>query len=315
MIKKIFIIKASGILCYSKSFFSNENVDENFISGFFTAISNIAKEIGGGEIRSLNFRNFNIVFTFDFEKNWIFIIVTNINDPEEEVRFKLEMLKLEFFKRYRQEIQNWDYDIGKFEGFDEYIETHISIPPKMLLVGLSGTGKSTLMDLFPGETVIKIDEEMNDVIQKSILLSIFKDIHEIIIREIDLEDVVNNINHYGPFLDTVDIICILTNSEGINLRKTHRLFLILESKIRKADFYIIANFQDFSTSYVPEKVEEFFRVRTYGISAISKNAKKRFYEIIEEMINITILKKQNNNKKVIDEPEKEEDDDIIIIVD
>ncbi|MFW9902263.1 MAG: hypothetical protein ACFFDY_13435, partial [Candidatus Thorarchaeota archaeon] len=116
MIKKIFIIKASGILCYSKSFFSNESIDEDFISGFFTAISNIAKEIGGGEIRSLNFRNFNIVFTFDYEKNWIFIIVTNIDDPEEEVRFKLEMLKLEFFKRYRQEIQNWDYDIGKFEG-------------------------------------------------------------------------------------------------------------------------------------------------------------------------------------------------------
>jgi len=315
MIEKILIIKSSGILCYSKSFLNDENVDEDFISGFLTAINNVAKEIGGGEIRSIHFRNFNIVYTFDYEKNWIFIIVTDIDDPDEEVRHKLEFLKLEFFKRYRDDLQNWDYDIGKFDSFDEFVIKNVFIPPKVLLVGTAGVGKSTIMDLFPGETVIKLDEDMNDILQKSIELSNFKDIHEIILREIDLDDLVDNQNNYKHLIDSVDIICFVTNSGGMNVRKTHRLFSLLEPKVKKADFYIIANFQDFNTSHVPEKVEEFFRVKTYGLSAISKKAEKKIYEIILEIVNKSILKKQSTHEKVIDDSKKEEDDDIIIIVD
>jgi len=200
-------------------------------------------------------------------------------------------------------------------NFDEFTNKSIFIPPKILLVGEAGVGKTTIMDLFPGETVIKVDEDMNDIVQKSINLSNFKDLHEIILREIDLESLVDNLNNYKQLLESVDIICFVTNSGGMNIRKTHRLFSLLEPKVKKTDFYVIANFQDFSTSHVPEKVEEFFRVKTYGISAISKKAGKKIYEIIEEMINRSILKKHNIPNEVIDESKKEEDDDIIIIID
>jgi len=316
MIKKIFIIKASGVLCYSKTFFSDERIDEDFISGFFTAISNIAQEIGGGEIRSLNFRNFNIVFTFDYEKNWIFIIVTNIDDDEEEVRYKLESLKLEFFKRYRQELKNWDYDIGKFESFDAYIEKYIFIPPKILLVGEAGVGKTTIMDYFPGETIIRLDEDMNDILQKSMVLPNFKDIYEIIIREIDLQDLVDNLKTYKQLLDSVDIICVVTNSGGPNLNKTKKLFSFLEPKVKKADFYIFANFQDFkNTAYTPEKIEEFFRVKTYGMSAISRNFRKQIHGIIIDIVDKSIVQKYYVPKKVIDKPKIKEDNDITIILD
>ncbi len=318
MIQKILIIKSSGVLCYSKSFVNDEDIDKDFVSGFLTAINNIAKEIGGGEIRSIHFRNFNIVYTFDYEKNWIFIIVTDIDDSEEEVRHKLEYLKLEFFKRYRDDLKNWDYDIVKFESFDEFVIKNIFIPPKILLVGTPGTGKSTILELFPGETVIKIDEDMNDILEKSIQLPNLEGILEIIVREMDLEDLVENLKNYKHFVDSVDIICFLTNSGGMNVRKTHKLLLLLEPKIKKADFYVIANFQDVSTSHVPEKVEEFFRVKTYGLSAISKKAEKEIYEILIEIVNRSILKKINSSQKVIcknEREEKEEDDDIIIYVD
>ncbi len=315
MIQKILIIKSSGVLCYSKSFVNDEDIDKDFVSGFLTAINNVAKEIGGGEIRSIHFRNFNIVYTFDYEKNWIFIIVTDIDDSEEEVRHKLEYLKLEFFRRYRDDLKNWDYDVVKFESFDEFVIKNIFIPPKILLVGEGGVGKTTIIELFPGETILRLDEDMNDILQKSIHLPNFKDIREIIIREIDLQDLVDNQNSYKQLLDSVDIICFVTNSGGMNVRKTHRLFSLLEPKIKKADFYVIANFQDFNTSHVPEKVEEFFRVKTYGISAISRKAEKKMYEILHEIINKSILKKQNTHQKVIDDSKKEEDDDIIIFVD
>ncbi|MFX1448819.1 MAG: hypothetical protein ACFFCG_11905, partial [Promethearchaeota archaeon] len=86
MILKIFIIGPGGILCYSKNFFEQIDIDEGIISGFLTAISNFAREIKGGEIKALIFRNFNFVYSYSIEYNCIFVIVIDKDDLEEEAR-------------------------------------------------------------------------------------------------------------------------------------------------------------------------------------------------------------------------------------
>jgi len=292
MISKILIIMANGVLCYSKTFVGSDDMDYDLVSGFLTAISSIAKEIGGGEIKSLNFRNFNFVYTYDDEKLCMFIIVTEIDDPEEEAQEKLELLKTEFIKQFYDDLKNWKCETGKFEVFDEFAEKNIFIPPKILLVGEDGVGKSTILNLFPGETVLELDEDLNEIIQKSIPLSNFKRINEIILREFDIEDLIKNSKIYRPLLDSVDIICIVTNSGASNLGRTQRLFSQLVKKVKKADFYIIANFQDLqNTSYEPEKVEEIFGIPTYGFCGIKRDAKEEIFEIINEMLRISIIEK------------------------
>ena len=316
MIKKILIIKSNGVLCYSKSFMSAETIDEDFVSGFFTAISDIAKEIGGGEIKSLNFRNFNIFYSFNYEKSCIFIIIADVDDLEEEIRYKVELLKMEFMKRYRDDVENWDYNIGKFESFDEFAENHIFIPPKILFVGEAGVGKTTIMNLFPGETVIKLDEYMNDILEKTIHLPRLKEIKEVIVREIDLHDLVNNMKIYQRFLDSVEIICVVTNSGANNLKETKKLFLLLKPKVKKADFYIIANFQDLKDmSFLPEKVEEYFNIKTFSISAISKKAEKKIYKVITEMVDCSVVRRYSSSRKELDGTKKDKDDDITIVLD
>ncbi|MFW9902262.1 MAG: Rab family GTPase [Candidatus Thorarchaeota archaeon] len=283
---------ANGVLCYSKTFVGSDDMDYDIVSGFLTAISSIAKEIGGGEIRSLNFRNFNFVYTYDDEKLCMFIIVTDIDDPEEEAQQKLELMKDEFIRQFRDELTNWKCEIGRFEVFDDFAETHIFIPPKILLVGEVGVGKTTIMDLLPGETVLELDGDLNEIIQKSIPLSNFKRINEIVLREFDLEELIKNSKIYRPLLDSVDIICIVTNSGASNLGRTQRFFFQLEKIVKKADYYVIANFQDLAnTSYEPEKVEELFSIQTYGFCAIKKGAKERILEIISEMLKISIIEK------------------------
>ena len=292
MISKILIIMANGVLCYSKTFVGSNDMDYDIVSGFLTAISSIAKEIGGGEIRSLNFRNFNFVYTYDDEKLCMFIIVTDIDDPEEEAQQKLELMKDEFIRQFRDELINWQCETGRFEVFDDFAETHIFIPPKILLVGEGGVGKTTIMDLLPGETVLELDGDLNEIIQKSIPLSNFKRINEIVLREFDLEELIKNSKIYRPLLDSVDIICIVTNSGASNLGRTQRFFFQLEKIVKKADYYVIANFQDLAnTSYEPEKVEELFGIQTYGFCAIKKGAKERILEIISEMLKISIIEK------------------------
>ena len=297
MISKILIINSSGLLCYSRTFFGENTLEDELVSGFLSAISSIAEEIGGGEIRSLNFRNFNFIYTQDNEKLCMFIIVTEIDDTEEEAREKLEILKNEFIKRHRDDLINWTCEMKKFEPFDEFVENNIFMPPKILLVGEDGVGKSTIINLFPGETILELDDDMNEIIQKLIPLPNLKRINEAILREMDLKDLIENSKIYRPILDSFDIICIVTNSGASNLGRTKRLYSQLEQKVKKADFYIIANFQDLlKTSYDTNKVEELFDVKTFGFSAIHESAKEKMYSIIYKMLEISITEKIKKNK-------------------
>ena len=292
MISKILIIMSGGVLCYSKTFVGNDNIDDDLVSGFLTAISNIAKEIGGGEIESLNFRNFNFVYTHDDEKLCMFIIVTDIDDPEDEAREKLELLKTEFIDRYHDDLINWSCETKKFEPFNGFVEKHIFIPPKILLCGEEGVGKTSIINLFPGETILELDDDLNENIQKSIPIADLKRIKEVVLREMDLKELVDNSKLYRLILDSVDVICLVTNSGASNLGRTKRLYSLLVQKVKKADFYVIANFQDLKkTSYEPEKVEEMLEIKTFGFSAIQDSAKARMYSIIRDMLTISITDK------------------------
>ncbi|MFX1321005.1 MAG: hypothetical protein ACFFAQ_05095 [Promethearchaeota archaeon] len=293
MISKVLIILSKGILCYSYNLLGHAMIDEDFISGFLSAILDISHKIGGGEIRALNFKNFNINYSYDDEKYCIFIIIADIYDPEEEIRENLKILKEEFIKRYYDDLKNWDSDVSKFEAFDEFVENHIFIPPKILLTGEDSVGKTTIMNLFPGELIIDIDEDMNQIVRKTIKLYNFEKIKECTLIEINIQDLVDHPKVYSHLLNTMDVICLVTNSGAINLGRTKNLYLFLKSRVEKADFYIIANFQDLkNASFKPDKIEESFGLKTYGISATSEEANDKINSIIYEMLYITINKER-----------------------
>ena len=50
MISKVLVILSKGLMCYSKTFFGHDNIDDDFISGFLSTILDISQKIGGGEI-------------------------------------------------------------------------------------------------------------------------------------------------------------------------------------------------------------------------------------------------------------------------
>jgi signal recognition particle receptor subunit beta len=241
----------------------------------------------------LNFKNFNINYSYDDEKYCIFIIIADIYDPEEEIRENLRKLEKEFIKRYYDDLKDWDSDISKFEAFDEFVENHIFIPPKILLTGEEGVGKTTIMNLFPGELIIDIDEDMNEIVRKTIKLYNFEKIKECTLLEIDIQDLVDHPKVYSHFLNTIDVICLVTNSGATNLGRTKSLFSFLKSRTKKADFYIIANFQDLKNiSFEPERIEQSFRLKTFGMSAISEEANDIINSIVFEILDEKIHKER-----------------------
>ena len=292
MLSRLLIIASGGLLCYSKAFTEGVGVDDDLVSGFLTAISNFAREIKGGDIRSLNFKNFNFVYEYDEPLDCMFIIVIDIDDPADEAQEKVLMLKEEFLKRFRSSLENWSGDVTQFVPFNEYVEEHIFLPPKVLLVGEPGVGKTTIMELFPGELCLNLDEDLNEILEKPINVNGLKGLKQFLLREIDLEDLVDNSKMYRPLLDSVEVVIIVTNSAASNLGRTKKLFGTLKKKVKRAEFFVIANFQDHKDSaFDPVKIQEAFEVPTYGFSAIGKDAKKEMFELMVGMMKIAILDK------------------------
>jgi len=292
MISKIFILAPGGLLCYYKCLTGKNVIEEDLIGGFLTAISNFAKELKGGEIRNINFRNFNFIYSYDTEFGYMFVIVIDIEDLEEEGRVKLEFMKSEFIKRYKQFLKDWNGNTSIFEQFDEFVGDNIFIPPKILIVGEDGVGKTTIMNLFPGETILELDNDLDERIEKRLKITGLKNVKQFTLREIELNELVDNSKYYGHLLNSIDIICIVTNSGASNLGRTKRLYSRLKQIVKKPDFYIIANFQDLNSSaFEPEKIEDLFGIKTYGFSAIQKEAKFEMYFIIAEMLKKSIIDK------------------------
>ncbi len=289
MISKIFIIGATGDLIYSKTFFGSNHQDKETIK-FLSSINHVGKKVIGEHIRSLNFANFNYVYSQDDQDN-LFIIASDIKDPEEEVRSKLNLLKEEFSKQQEKRGKRVENSI-KIVDFDDFALDQIYVPPKILLAGENGVGKTSIMNLFPGETVLELDNDMNEIIEKAVKLTGLKGITQIVLREINFQSLVDNVNDYSSLLRTVNIICIVTNSGAGNLSRTLSLYNRLIGQVKKADFYILANFQDsVNSAFDPEKISESFGLKTFGFSATQKDSQKKIYTIIKRMLEISILEK------------------------
>jgi len=289
MISKIIIIGANGDLIYTKTFFGSNHQDKETIK-FLTSINHVGKKVIGERISSVNFTNFNYVYSQDNQDN-LFIIVSDIKDPEAEVRNKLNLLKEEF-SRQQIEVGKPVGNSIKIEDFDDFALDQIYVPPKILLAGESGVGKSTIMNLFPGETVLELDNDMNETIEKIVNLTDLKGINQVILREINFQTLIERAKDYSSLLSTVNIICIVTNSGAGNLSRTMSLYTRLKDQVKKADFYILANFQDsINSAFDPQKISESFGLMTFGFSATQKDSQKNIYTIIKRMLEISIIEK------------------------
>ncbi|MHA1149566.1 MAG: hypothetical protein ACTSR8_15130 [Promethearchaeota archaeon] len=292
MISRIFIIAPGGKLCYFRNFTNDPDTDKDIVSGFLSAFNDLAKEITAGAMRKFSFRNFDYIYEIDEEFDCMFVMVIDAYDLEEDAREKLRILKNEFLKRYGEIIAKWDGNITRFKPFNEFIENNIFITPKILLTGAENTGKTTIMNLFPGELVINVDIDFNEISEKRIIVSGFKTVKEFKLREVDLQDLIYKPNQYGAALKSADIICIVINSIGRELGRINRSILKLKELETKADFYIIANFQDLEAAFEPKKIEETFAIKTYPLSAIHHDAKNQIFAIMADILKNTFADKE-----------------------
>ena len=162
-------------------------------------------------------------------------------------------------------------------------------PIRILLTGEKGVGKTTIMNLLPGETILKIDNDLNEILQNVIEL---EGIGKVILMEIRLDELVYNSKSYKNILEHSNSVIIITKSGITNLQSSYKLFTELKKKVKVSNYYIFANFQDEEeTAIDKDKIEEMFGEKTITLSAINMESKNEIVEVIEEVSKTEILRK------------------------
>jgi hypothetical protein len=161
----------------------------------------------------------------------------------------------------------------------------------ILLAGEIGVGKTTTLNVFPGDVVLELDDNFNEILQKQVILTDIEGYEKAILREIDLGELLKDFITYKALLDAIDIFFIFTNTNRQNLRDTREKLIKLKEKLPNSNFYIIANFQDKATFSV-EKARNTLKYKTYEFSAIQEDSKQKFLGILKDISSILFQNKE-----------------------
>lgn len=123
MIQNIFIFK-SGIVLVNQNFGQCHALgnDINLVSSYLYAIQQISVEITGTTIQSLNFEKISFHFYKDpYDPNIFYVIVTDIDDELEEIKFKIHRIAEIFDQNYKDTLQEFYGNLAPFRDFGDIL--------------------------------------------------------------------------------------------------------------------------------------------------------------------------------------------------
>nr|MDO8081538.1 hypothetical protein [Candidatus Freyarchaeota archaeon] len=122
MIKAFYVLLKTGESLFYKVYGRN-HVDESLFSGFLGAVYNFAREIGHGDIQTMEMGDAKVIC--EVSGNLIFVVVVEKDDDEQEIKNFLSSASKTFLNRFREELEGWRGNVTVFRPFAKELD-HIA---------------------------------------------------------------------------------------------------------------------------------------------------------------------------------------------
>ncbi|MHA1751821.1 MAG: ADP-ribosylation factor-like protein [Candidatus Helarchaeota archaeon] len=172
-------------------------------------------------------------------------------------------------------------DIKKVDTLADSILNEI--PPKISLIGFSGTGKTTIGNLI-----------QNEEFPKTHLPTMTLDIDNIVIGGLQnciLFDCAGQEQFsflWNRFIKNSDAIILVTDSQEDNVKKSIFFIEQIRKETPKTPLAIIANKQDLPNAMKPDKIKEILGgYRTEGLVAIERENREKILTLIADLLKLS----------------------------
>jgi hypothetical protein len=119
MIRDVYVLRRTGEGIVHKAF-SKRGVDEAIFSGFYSALSAFAEELGHGGIETIKMGD--VSFYYEHTKDLLFAIAADKSHNAKDVKHILTEVKRQFIEKYGGQMGKWNGDAAPYQKFTKDIE-------------------------------------------------------------------------------------------------------------------------------------------------------------------------------------------------
>jgi len=123
MIRDVYVLKRTGEVLVHKAF-SKRGVDEVIFSGFYSALSAFAEELGHGGIETIQMGD--VSFYYEHTEDLLFAIASDKGHNPKDVKIVLTEVKRQFIEKFADRVADWDGNPTPFKKFGKDIELIVS---------------------------------------------------------------------------------------------------------------------------------------------------------------------------------------------
>jgi hypothetical protein len=127
LIHNVYILKKTGESLIH-GYYGSIEVDETLITGFLSAISSFAEEIGAESVESLVMKNMKFVYAMDTsipEDPIIFAVSVDREEDDSKIKDILVKIKEKFIGEHKTDLEEWTGDIKVFNPFYDDLDAII----------------------------------------------------------------------------------------------------------------------------------------------------------------------------------------------